>query len=587
MKNWILFIAALASCADAAQLDCDAPVTPISEVQGNGAQSPMIKQLVTVKGVVTGDFRGKDALEGFFIQELVSDNNPQTSDGIFIHHKDTLQKLNKGDVVVVNGRVSEQFDVTQVSQVAAVKVCEHGHALPQPYSIELPLDKNQLEQFEGMLLNFKRPVVVTDFYQYMKYGEFTVSSELLLNPTARFRPGEQVAQQLKADHSNRLIINDGSNLEYPTPELLTQRHPLTLGQAVHVTGVMHYAYGKYKIEPIEKVKFLDVIDHTKPSSTGGTLKIANFNLKNFFTTLDPGSDQCGPKNTFSCRGADTEDEFHRQINKLVAAINLADADVMTLQELENNQNSVKRLVNALNKAAAYAKWTFIETGVLGNDVIKVGMIYQADKVKTIGKLALLNQAANPEFDETKHRTVVAQTFISANNNKFNVVAAHFKSKSCQDAKGQNLDQQDGQGCYNVARKQAATLVANWLHTDPTGQQAEYTILGGDLNSYQKEDPIVILQSQGFGNLAEKYLTEKNWTASYRGYVGSLDYILTNPEASKKATGLTQWHINSIQSPWYDYNIEWIKPDEQKPSHFYSPTPVASSDHDIVIAGFDL
>ncbi|MCB1582075.1 MAG: ExeM/NucH family extracellular endonuclease [Marinicella sp.] len=585
MKNWLLLLVGLTSVAEAAQLKCNESVTPIAEIQGMGKQSPLLNQQITTKGVVTADFRGKDALEGFFIQQLDADNNPATSDGMFIHYDDRQQILQPGDVVMVQGKVSEQFEVTQINDVSVLKVCHKEQILPEPVLLTLPLKDYDLEQVEGMRVRFKQPVVITDIFQYPKYGEITVSSDLLLNPTARFRPGPQVKEQYKLDKQNRLIIDDGSLAEYPVATLFNQP-PITLGQKLNVTGVMHFAFGQYKIQPSEKFELMTAFTKSQPQTPSGKLKVANFNLKNFFTSIDVGQ-QCGPRKNFSCRGADSQAEYDRQVLKLATAINLADADIMAVEELENTEDTAQQLVSSLNQLAGKQKWSFIQTGALGDDVIRVGILYQPGRVKALGKYALLNQGVNAAFDETKHRIVVTQTFVTQNNNKVNFAAAHLKSKSCQDATDKNLDQKDGQGCFNVARTEAAHLVANWLLADPTGQDAPYTILAGDLNAYQKEDPVVILQNQGLKNLAEQFLGPHNWTASYRGYVGSLDYILANDQTAKKATGLTQWHINSIYSAWFDYNLEPISEDNPKPAHYYQPSPFASSDHDMVIAGFDL
>jgi hypothetical protein len=180
-----------------------------------------------------------------------------------------------------------------------------------------------------------------------------------------------------------------------------------------------------------------------------------------------------------------------------------------------------------------------------------------------------------------------QTFQTNNQQKFNFATAHFKSKSCRDAEGQNLDQQDGQGCYNPARVEVAHQIASWLNSNPTKQDAAMTVFVGDLNSYQKEDPINTLKQAGFLNLAEKYLTANNWTTSYRGQVGSLDYVLVNQAAESVSTGLTQWHINSTQMHEFGYDLELLDEKFSKPKEFYMNTPFSSSDHDLVLAGFNL
>ena len=132
----------------------------------------------------------------------------------------------------------------------------------------------------------------------------------------------------------------------------------------------------------------------------------------------------------------------------------------------------------------------------------------------------------------------------------------------------------------------AKQLTDWLTADPTGQNAAATFIVGDFNSYQYEDPMVALKSAGFYNLANKYLPANNWTTSYRGTLGSLDYVLANEAAKKLSTGLTQWHINSTSMDAFGYNTEPLAEQTPKPKGFYRIDPYASSDHDVVIAGFE-
>ena len=63
---------------------CLAPYTPIYDIQGNGA-TPPIPGTVTTQGVVVGDNEGPSpALRGFYLQDLSGDDDPATSDGIFV-----------------------------------------------------------------------------------------------------------------------------------------------------------------------------------------------------------------------------------------------------------------------------------------------------------------------------------------------------------------------------------------------------------------------------------------------------------------------------------------------------------------------
>ena len=70
---------------------------------------------------------------------------------------------------------------------------------------------------------------------------------------------------------------------------------------------------------------------------------------------------------------------------------------------------------------------------------------------------------------------------------------HLKSKGS--ACAGDPDTGDGAGNCNVTRTAAAEALANWLATDPTGQgTVGRELIIGDLNSYDKEDPIDALDA---------------------------------------------------------------------------------------------
>jgi predicted extracellular nuclease len=598
MKSSVLFFLLLtAGAAWSESLTCDKTFVSIANIQGTGNKSALEGERVHVSGIITADFRGKQALGGFFIQSPEDDGDIYTSEGLFINDNDTYRKIRVGDLVAIDGTVSEEHDLTQIDRVQKIKVCQSGLPLPASTSLHMPPNEAYLEAHENMFVTLHNPVVVTDVYQYIKYGEMTVSSKILMAPTA-LAYGEQAVQQVRnRNQRDQLIIDDGRMSAFATPLATGQfgQHPVNatnrwrVGDRVQPRGVLFYAFGTYKLQPTEPVIKLNMADQSwqKPEHPGGTVQVATFNVQNYFTTIDDGQVRCGPTAAFSCRGADSAAEYERQVAKLVRVINTVDASVMGLQELENNAQSGPQLVKHLNADAGQNKWAYIDTGVLGEDVIKVGLIYQPAKVTTVGDFALLNAAANPAFKEHRNRIVVAQTFKGPMGKLFTVATAHFKSKSCTDAEGKNTAQADGQGCYNPVRTEVAGQLAQWLKADPTGQGAEVLLLVGDLNAYQMEDPIRVLDKQDLMNLAGPMLGEANWTASYRGQVGSLDYVLTNHAGLNAVTKITQWHINSTEMPWFGYHIEPLGEGFDKPENFYQPSAFSSSDHDVVIAGFDL
>ena len=64
----------------------DGGATPINDLQGDGAASPVAGTQAVIEGVVVGDFAGAGGLGGFFVQEEdpERDADPLTSEGIFV-----------------------------------------------------------------------------------------------------------------------------------------------------------------------------------------------------------------------------------------------------------------------------------------------------------------------------------------------------------------------------------------------------------------------------------------------------------------------------------------------------------------------
>ncbi len=243
---------------------------------------------------------------------------------------------------------------------------------------------------------------------------------------------------------------------------------------------------------------------------GGSTTVASFNVLNYFTTL--GS-----------RGADDAEEFDRQEAKIVAALTALDADVVGLIEIENNGTALDALVAALNDEARTGTYAAVETGPIGTDEITTAFIYQPAQVIPAGDFATLTSADDPRFLDSKNRPALAQTFTDkANAESITVVVNHLKSKgsSCADV-GDPTDP-DGQGNCNGVRTAAASALAQWAADDPTGTGEDDVLVIGDLNSYDKEDPIKALAAGGFEDLLLTYAGEFAYSYVFDGQLGYLD-----------------------------------------------------------------
>ena len=105
----------------------------IAEIQGTGAQSPMVGKNVVTEGVVTAVY-ATGGLNGYVIQTggtggALDFSTHKGSTAVFVHSPETADQVAIGDSVRVTGEVSEYYDSTQISVGAeGLKQLEIGRA---------------------------------------------------------------------------------------------------------------------------------------------------------------------------------------------------------------------------------------------------------------------------------------------------------------------------------------------------------------------------------------------------------------------------------------------------------------------------
>ncbi|MFH1331347.1 MAG: ExeM/NucH family extracellular endonuclease [Actinomycetota bacterium] len=557
---------------------CGDPYTPIYQVQGSGLASPLAGTEVAVEGVVVGDFQ-TGGLNGYYLQDPVGDADATTSDGIFIYAPGGTA-VNVGDGVRVRGAVSEYYGLTQLT-AGQVWICSTANAVAAT-PLTLPVASlDDFEPYEGMLVTFPQALVISEFFNFDRYGEIVLTTTRQHQPTAVYEPGSSEAANLAAANLlSRITLDDGRTTQNPDPA----RHPngatfdldnrFRGGDTVaDVTGVLDYSFGLYRIQPTLGANYTEANPRpAEPDDVGGTLKVAAFNVLNYFTTL--GS-----------RGAGDAEEFTRQRTKIIAALVAIDADVVGLTEIENNTAAIQDLVDGLNVAMGAGTYAYIDTGVIGIDEIKVALIYKPATVSPLGDYAVLDSSVDPRFIDTKNRPVLAQAFSDVSGfGIFTVAVNHLKSKGsdCNDVGDPDLG--DGAGNCNLTREAAAEALVDWLATDPTGSGDEDFLIIGDLNSYDKEDPIDALRAGGYTDLLDLYLGEFTYAYLFDGQLGYLDHALAGAGVVDEVTGTTVWHINADEPDLLDYDTTFKLPAQDA---LYEPNAYRSSDHDAIIVGLDL
>lgn len=578
-------------------------ITAIHAIQGNGAESQLKGQTVTTQGVVT-----KLLNNGFFMQDETPDSDPTTSEGIFVFTS-SAPTVAVGNRVRLSATVAEYQvgtgvgavanPLTELTNISGLSVLASGIDIA-PVAIAFPeAVEGDLENYEGMLVRIEGPLTVGQNYFLGRYGQLTVSAGgRLEKPTNRYPAGSQEAAQMSDKNArSRILLDDGSSLQNPNPTpYMAADNTVRAGDTLDgITGVIDYGLATsstdgisdYRIHPTVAPVFTRSNPRTtSPDNVGGNIKVASFNVLNYFTTLDEsGSAGCYPSGTRSdCRGADSAAEFTRQKAKIVNAIKALNADVVGLMEIENNGNTaVNDLVAGLNAATVAGTYASVAlpTGGTGTDAIRVAMIYKPAVLSPVG-------SAVSDTNPIHNRPPLIQTFAAANGEKFSVVVNHFKSKSsCPTAGDPNADQGDGQGCWNVLRTEQATALRSTIQGLQTSSGDQDVIVIGDLNAYGKEDPILDFTDNGYVDQVARF-NAFDYSYVFDGEAGYLDHALATPSLNAQIAGTAHWRINADEPSIIDYNLEFKQPAcSTCGPDYYTNTAYRSSDHDPVVIGLNL
>lgn len=568
-----------------AEAGCDLTSVTIGSVQGSGAASPVVGEIVLVEGTVTGDFQ-VGGFNGYFVQDA-GDGDSATSDGVFVYAPGG-DAVEVGDVVSVAGEVKEFEGLTEI-EAADIEVCDTGVALPAAVEFTLPATPEQREALEGMYVTLPQDLAILEYFEFGRYGTIDVGLTRQSTPTATYLPTDPEATALAAANlAERITIDDGRSSQNPDPAIHPNGEEFTLSNSFRggdlvtdVTGILDQRFGTYAVQPTQGATYTAANPRPAVPEVGGDLVVSSFNVLNYFTTLD---DPDTSADDDIARGANTAEEFERQEAKIVSALAEIDADVFGLIEIENNADSqaLATLTAALNERLGSDVYDYVETGKIGTDVITTALMYKRASVTPVGDFQLMDQSKDPRWLDSRNRPGLTQTFRDADGGALTVVVNHLKSKGSA-CTGEAEDPL--QGNCNIVRTNAANALADWLATDPTGQgTVGRELIIGDLNAYDKEDPITALTAKGYTDLILEYQGEDAYSYVFDGQNGYLDHALAGPDLVADVTGASPWNINADEPSLIDYDMSFKQPAQDA---LYAPDPYRSSDHDPVIVGLEL
>lgn len=507
---------------------------------------------------------------------------------------------------------------------------------------EFPETSDERLTLQHMLVDPQGDWTVTDHYTLNQYGEVGIvtGTEPLRNPTSVVLPGEE-AQAMASRNAERVIyLDDGSSaswafgnenvhnrLPYVYPDA-----PVRVGASVNweTQVILDYRFDQWRFQPLGHYNVDTGSEDARPatfentrseiSARQGDIRLAGFNVLNYFVSLgedEPGceyySDRHGePTTTNYCdvRGAYSAESFARQQSKIVSAILGMDADVLALQEIENSRHffddggrdhALANLVQALNSEAGTEVWDYVASpqavpAVSSEDVIRNGFIYRSDRVAPVGDSYILFDEGIEELNGdhfvgldltaiySNAREPLAQEFqpvAGGEEDRFIAIVNHFKSKGSapSGSTNPNRDTGDGQGAWNADRVEQAHGLAAFSQalTEHTGTESVY--LMGDFNSYEREDPIRVLEDSGFTNTSGDL---GQWSYMFSGRVGSLDHVLTTEAAAESIVHAEIWSINAAEPIALEYSRY-----NGTASQLHAPDQWRSSDHDPIVVDIAL
>jgi len=565
----------------------------IHDIQGHTRLSPYKGRKVTgVAGVVTG-VRGSGSARGFWIQDPHPDDDPATSEGIYVYTGKQTPDVKVGDSVHVDGDVAEFYpggekaggqSVTQLTG-AHWTVRAGGRSLPaaerldakripdtyapkgdkDSRSIEklrLHPDKYALdlyESLEGMRTEVSDARVTGPTSEY---GELWVTADPREHPTPR---GGTLYGSYHQQNGARLKVSSllpADKAPFPKADVGDKLTGTTEGPLDYDN------FGGYTVRATElgKLKSGGLPAEKTPKAPKDQLSIATYNVENLSPKSDAG-------------------KFDRLAGALVK--NLSSPDIVAVEEVQDNNGptddgtvkadqTLDKLTGAIKKAGGPAyRWREIDPqdkkdgGQPGGN-IRVAFLYNPDRVSFAdrkggdattpvrvekGSGGTPELSANPgRIDPTnkawqESRKPLAGEFRFKGKHVF-VVANHFSSKGGGDADGDEPMEgrfQPPARHSEPQRIEQAKLVNSFAKDVRSVDPKAAVVAAGDLNDFPFSPTLDALRSGGaLTSPMQQLPADERYSYVFNGNSQALDHALTTP-----GTGHVDYDIVHLNAEFHD------------------------------------
>ena len=556
----------------AAQVTAPKEVKNIGEVQGESHESPLVGKEVAINNVVVT----KTDKTGFYVQDKVSDNNPRTSDAVYVA---SAEKVESGDLLKVQGTVKEGYmeeysvrpgqtfkkpagslTVTQIINATITKLGKTD--LPKALNISEKMPKDIVdntptkynpetealdywESLEGMRVEVTKPKVTGPQYKgdiYVLPGDYK-GQKLNNIGGVNLRPGVQNTEVLPVTVGNKFVAKAKDYFNE------------------NISGVVTYKNKTYKIEPNAVPTIQDgglKREVSKIYPAEDKLTIASYNIENF-SANNNGHDET------------PEEKVDKIANSFIKEVH--SPDIITLIEVQDNNGGVNDgTVDGVKSGEKLAqrikslggpdyKYTEIAP-VDGKDGgkpganIRVAYLYNPKRVTLIGKEKGGSEEAarfvnghlekNPaRIDPTsvhfeKVRKSLAAEF-EFKGERIVVIANHLKSKLGDDAiYGSNQPSVENTKAKRIEEaKILNAFIKEGLRQNPNLK----FVLTGDFNDFEFSDSVKTIVGNELVNLMAEHEQGDRYSYFYRGSNQSLDNILISKNIKDKVV-FSPVHINA-------------------------------------------
>jgi len=557
----------------------DRVAASVARVQGPGHVSPLVGRCVrAVEGTVTAVL-GRRTGQAFWIQQQPGDDDPATSEGLFVTALDGLPEVAVGDDVRLTGRVEEpmwgmELPVTRIVADGLV-VSRRGVGLPAPLvmgaggrPIPTPnIDDDGLDRFdpdrdsidfyeslEGMLVRVEDPVVVGPT---SRHGEIVVLGDDGSDARPRSSSGGVVLTPGNS-HPERIVIDD---------RLVAHPPAVRVGDRLTgpIDGVLHYSYGSYKVlntEPLSVAPGATVDPRsTTLTADGDHFTVATFNVENLFASSD-------------------QTKFAALAEIVVRR--LGGPAVLALQEIQDDtgpeddgtvgaEATLGRLVEAVVTAGG-PRYRFAQIDPENNadggrpgGNIRVALLFDPARVELVAPDDT-RLVANPTrlgatdsaFADSRKPLAVE---LEIDGTRVTVIVCHLRSKGGDDPLFGR--RQPPVRSSELQRAAQAELIREFVDLGLDGSPDGRIVILGDLNDFEFSGSVGVLAAPPMVNLVERIAEQDRWSYVYLGNSQTLDHIIVSPALA-----------GSVEVEVVHVNAEF-------------PASEQASDHDPIIARFKL